>query len=182
MKNILFNLRKLSLALALLACGSGLRAQTSAAESIVSNGSLEDPSGGWPNGNGVSIQEEGGNHFLRLEQPEPLKQVQAYRKIALSAGASSLEVSFRVRYQDIKPGAQNWHTGRLVLHFRDANGALLQPDPKPISFVGCSHDWEDRALTLKVPEGAVALEFMPALFQTQSGTLDLDDVKIVPQS
>ena len=148
--------------------------------SILTGGDFESGSSEWTSGKGVSVVEEGGNHFLRLQSPEPNVQVQSYRKITLPKGVTKLKVSFRVQHEDIKPGAQNWHTGRIIMHFLDANGHALKPDPAPFAFKGNSNGWIEKSVELPVPEGAVSLEFMPALFQVAQGTLDIDDVVILP--
>ena len=152
--------------------------------SLITDGDLESgslSSGGWPVSPGVSVEEEGGNHFLRLQAEEPGKQIQAYRKLAIPAGTQKLNVSFRVRYTNITPGAQNWHTGRVVMHFKDSGGQVVKPDPAPFAFKGSSDSWVEKSVQLSVPEGAVALEFLPALFQVTQGTLELDDVVITPE-
>ncbi|CAN5440906.1 hypothetical protein BH09VER1_BH09VER1_46570 [soil metagenome] len=149
------------------------------ANSLLTNGDFEG-TGGWPDGKGISIEEEGGNHYLRLQSPEPGTQVQAYRKIPVSAGIQKLKLSFKVKYEDIKPGVQNWHTGRIVMHFLDAAGKALKPDPAAFVFKGDSNGWIEKSVELPVPEGAAALEFLPALFQVSQGTLELDDVVVVP--
>lgn len=150
-----------------------------AADSLMSNGDFET-SLGWPVGKGITIEEDSGNHFLRLESTEPGTQIQAYRKITIPGGLQKLAVNFRVNHTNIKPGAENWHTGRVIMHFKDANGQVLKPDPKPFSFVGESNGWIEKSVEIPVPEGAVEFEFMPALFQVAMGTLEIDDVTIVP--
>lgn len=151
--------------------------------SLLTNGDFEGANGtngGWPVGKGITIEEEGGNHFLRLQSTEPNVQVQAYRKIPLTAGIQKLKVSFKVKYEDIKPGVQNWHTARIVMHFLDAAGKPLKPDPAAFAFKGDSNGWVEKSAELTVPEGAAALEFLPALFQVAQGTMELDDVVIAP--
>ncbi len=156
-----------------------------AANSLIPNGDFEAGSlsgaNSWPTGKGISIEEEEGNHFLRLKAEEPGLQVQAYRKIKLPGGVQKLNVSFRVRFAEITAGAQNWHTGRIVMHFKDANDQLLKPDPSAFAFKGNSNGWVDKDAQLNVPEGAVFLEFLPALFQVAQGTLDIDDVVVTPE-
>ena len=149
------------------------------ANSLFPNGDIETTTG-WPVGKGVSIEEEDGGHFLRLQATEPGVQIQAYRKIDLPGGLQKLKVSFRVRFEEITPGAENWHTGRVVMHFKDASGQLLKPDPAPFAFKGNSNGWMDKSVELTVPEGATILEFLPALFQVAQGTLDIDDIAVVP--
>lgn len=150
------------------------------ANSIVSNGDFEGGSTGWPTGKGITIEEEDGNKFLRLHSSEPGTQVQAFRRIDITGGPQKLRVSFRVSRTNVVPGAENWHTARVVMHFKDANGQALKPGPQPFAFKGESNGWVDKSVEVIVPEGTTTLEFMPALFQVAQGTLDIDDVVIVP--
>jgi hypothetical protein len=153
-------------------------------DTLMPNGDFESgalgSANGWTSGKGASVEEEDGNKFLRLQATEPGVQVQSYRKIKIPAGTPKVKVSFRVRYDEITPGAENWHTGRVVMHFKDSTGAMTKPDPKPFAFKGKSDGWSEKSVELDVPEGSVEFEFLPALFQVQMGTLDIDDVVIVP--
>ncbi len=153
-------------------------------DTLMVNGDFE--SGGlsgansWTSGKGVSLESEDGNTFLRLQASEPGIQVQSYRKIKVPGGTPKLKVSFRVRFEGITAGVENWHTGRVIMHFKDASGAITKPDPKPFAFKGDSKGWDEKTVELEVPEGSVEFEFMPALFQVQLGTLDIDNVVVVP--
>ena len=155
------------------------------AKSLLTNGDFEAGSSGaandWPTGKGISIEEEAGNHFLRLQTEEPGLQIQAHRIIKLPGGVQKLNVSFRVRFAEITLGAQSWHRGSVIMHFKDVNGQILKPDPSPFAFAGNSNGWVDKSVQLAVPEGALTLEFMPALFQVARGTLDIDDVVVAPE-
>lgn len=174
MRLLIFSL----LALTLLSAHSAEPGNT-----LMVNGDFESGLGtshSWTSGKGVSVEDEGGNHYLRLQATEPGLQVQSYRKIKIPGGTPKLTISFRVRHENITPGAENWHTGRVVMHFKDATGTMVKPDPKPFAFKGNSDGWTEKSVELEVPEGAVELEFLPALFQVAQGTLDIDDVVIVP--
>lgn len=149
-------------------------------ESILLNGNLEGGVAGWAPSQGASVQEEDGNSFIHLQADAPGEQVQMYQKVSLPGGSQSVSVSFRVRYSDLKPGAENWHTGRVVMHFKDASGQILKPDPQPFAFKGNSDGWVEKSRHITVPEGATSFEFMPALFQVASGTLDIDDISVIP--
>lgn len=152
-------------------------------ESILPSGDFEGVKlggTGWPTAYGASIVEEDGNHFLRLEADGEGGQIQAYRRIPLPTNIPKLAISFRARHADISAGMENWHTGRVVMHFKDASGAVLKPDPAPFVFKGNSNGWVDKSVELTVPEGAESFEFFPALFFVPRGTLDIDDVVIAP--
>jgi len=148
--------------------------------SLVTNGDFESGAKDWSVGKGVTIEEDGGNHFLRIQSSEPNTQVQSHRKIKIPGGTQKLKVSFRVRYENIVSGAQNWHNGSLVMHLKDSTGAIVKPAPRPFSFKGKSDGWVEKELEIDVPEGAVELELLPALFMVEQGTLEFDDFVIIP--
>ncbi len=152
-------------------------------ESIFSGGDFEGVQlggSGWPAAKGVSIVDEDGNQFLRLEADADGGQIQAYRRFPLSSNIPKLAISFRARHSQLTGGVETWHTGRVVMHFKDASGAVLKPDPAPFAFKGSSTGWVDKTVELTVPEGAASFEFFPALFFVPQGTLDIDDVVIAP--
>jgi hypothetical protein len=152
-------------------------------ESILTGGDFEGVQlggAGWPAANGVSIVDEDGNYFLRLEADAEGGQIQAYRRFPLPSNIPKLAISFRARHSQLTGGVENWHTGRVVMHFKDASGEVLKPDPAPFAFKGSSTGWVDKNVELVVPEGAASFEFFPALFFVPQGTLDIDDVVIAP--
>jgi endoglucanase len=149
-------------------------------DSLIPNGDFEEGSKGWPNSDGISYEKDGDNTFMRLASPEVGKQVQAHRKIALTGADKALTLTFRARWENIVAGKEVWHVGSFVVHFKDDAGAILKPDPKPRHFKGDSGEWKEFTMELEVPENAAVIEIMPALFQVESGTLDLDDLVLKP--
>lgn len=148
--------------------------------SLVTNGDFEAGAKDWSVGKGVTVEKDGSNQFLRLQSTEPNTQVQSHRKVKIPGGTQKLKVSFRVHYDEIVSGAENWHNGSLVMHFKDSTGAIAKPSPRPFSFKGKSDGWVEKEVELDVPEGAVELEILPALFMVQQGTLEFDDFVIIP--
>jgi hypothetical protein len=149
---------------------------------LLTNGNLEtaskDPGmpADWPAGKDKSVtwEQEEGNHFLRLHSLEPGKTVMVYRQVALPADVKALELSYRWRCRDLKPGKQAWFDARIMMDFKDAAGQKLGSASAP--YLRKSTDgWVEKTTRFLVPEGARTLDFMPSLFQVQSGTLDLDD-------
>lgn len=159
------------------------------AASLLPNGGFEqsaNPSApdGWGKlPAGATWEQEEGNHFLRLKTQEPGKTVMLYRAVQLPAGAKAVELSYRVRYADVKPGKEAWFDGRIMMNFKDApgkDGKMIKPSPKAPSFRGSSAGWVERKQQIAIPEGARVLELMPSLFQATGGTLDFDDFKLAP--
>ncbi|MBK8094550.1 MAG: cellulase family glycosylhydrolase [Verrucomicrobiaceae bacterium] len=137
---------------------------------------------GWPDGwgrpkdGGSWEADEGGGHFLRLNSTTPGLMVMLYRQVPVKAEMRALEFSWRWRCSGLKRGKQSWFDARFMLSFKDVEGKKVSPGP-PNPNLGKSTDgWVTGSVKFLVPEGAVMLEVIPALFQVESGTLDLDDL------
>ncbi len=123
--------------------------------------------------------EESGNHFLRLTSTEPGKMVLLFQQARIPENVRALELSFRMRVSDLKRGKQSWFDARIMMDFKDASGAKLGGAPAPNT--GKSTDgWVEKSVSFLVPENARTLDFMPTLFQVESGTFDFDDVVLKP--
>lgn len=148
---------------------------------LLSHGDMESRQGegpqGWPTPDGVTWGEEAGNHFLRLTADID-KLITVYREVRIQPGHKALKLTFRVRVQALERGKANWHDGRIILNFKDGDGNKLSGGAAP-SFHGSTDGWIERSVELLVPDGAVHLEVMPALFQAKSGSYDLDDLRLV---
>jgi hypothetical protein len=174
-------------ALAFFAVALGFFARGSAwAENAVANlfpnGNVEADIDGdhWPDHwpcpkVGGSWETEDGNHFLRLTSAQPGEMVMVFEQIRLPESVRALKLNFRMRVTDLKKGKQSWFDARIMMDFRDADGNKLKGAPAP-NFGKSTDGWVERSVSFLVPDGARVLDFMPALFQVQSGTLDLDDV------
>lgn len=153
--------------------------------SLISNGNFEADRKAkgwpddWPQSKETSWEVENGNHFLRLKVLEPGKLVMVYRQIPLKPEHKRLQLTFRTRYTDVKRGKDSWHDARILLDFKDAQGQKMKSDAKAPYFNGTSKDWREVKVEFNVPDGAKTLEFMPSLFQAQSGVFDLDDIQLI---
>jgi endoglucanase len=175
----------LSLSATLLSPLHSLRAQEPAAASgpnLLLNGNLEaDAKGdGWPDHwpkmkTGGAWVAENGNHFLRLTAATPGQMVMMYRTMPLPAGAKALQLTWRQRVTDIKPGKENYFDARVLIEFTDAAGKKVKGSPSPSGTRKATEGWVEKKSEFLVPEDAKALVLMPALFQVQKGTYDLDD-------
>jgi hypothetical protein len=155
---------------------------------LILNGNFETESKkltGTPEGwgrmvGGASWESEGGNHFVRLKSTEPGKTTMLHRVIEIPAGVKALELSWRWRITDLKPGKEGWFDARFMMEWKDAAGKNLSGKPSPPYTRNNTQGWVEKKTAFLVPEGAVALEFMPSLFQVQKGTLDIDDLVLKP--
>ncbi len=167
--------------LGLLAAGMA-RGQEEAV-SLLSNGDFEKITDGKPNGwpmpAGVTLEEEEGNHFLRITSQGPEKVTTVYRVIEIKPEHKAFSFSVRGRAIDLVAGKALWHDGRVILDFKNAEGKKVGSGGAP-NFKGTTKGgWAEKTTQFLVPEGATQLEIMPAMFNTKSGTLDLDDLKLI---
>ncbi len=132
---------------------------------------------------GITLEKEtlGGkeNRFLRLKQSEAGEFLRLYHAVPIPAQHKQLELQFRARATDVKHGRETYHDARFIFHFLDANRAQVNPDPAPLS-IPDSEKWTQRSVRFNVPDGAAFLVIMPSLYEVQSGTLDIDDLRLVP--
>ncbi len=151
---------------------------------LIPNGNLEQADGewpaNWPRHDHAAWLEEGGNHFIRQTAAGTDKMVLLYRSVSLPEDAQAFKLSFRVRFDGVKPGKQNWHDARVMIDFKDASGRKLPGGPAHPSFKGSCDGWQTRVLGLTPPPGATTLEIMPTLFQAAAGTFDIDDLELTP--
>jgi hypothetical protein len=104
----------------------------------------------------------------------------AYRSVELKPDVKALQLSFKVRYENIQRGAKSWYDGRIILNFRDAEKQQVDPSPPAPSFHGTSAQWVQKTLQFRVPQDAKTLEMMFTLFNAKSGQLDFDDIQLEP--
>ena len=176
----------LCLACLLTLSAAPLRAQAPAA-SLISNGDFEAAGEGdaphWfaANSPGRALVTEDGNRFLRLQVVEPGQTLMAHRMVRVQPDHAAYELSYRVRYHDLKRGDKPWFDGRIMMNFKDVRGATVGNAPTPY-FAGTRDEWTARTYRFAVPDGAVSLEVMPALFRPKSGRIDFDDLRLVALS
>lgn len=173
------------LLLALLLASWLAAGSATANDSILPDGSFEkaNSSGEWPLGWGraknVTWESEPGNYFVRLTSPAPGTHVSLYQKVDLPPGLTLLELSFRARVSELQVGEKNWYDARIILNFTDASGKVTNGAGFPY-FSRDTGGWQVYVRQIKVPPGAVKLEFMPSIFRAKSGVFDIDDLVLKP--
>jgi hypothetical protein len=153
----------------------------------LANGNFELDRNGddWPDGwsrpkSGGAWANESGNRFLRLKPGMPDEMIMVYLPVPVPANAQAFELKWRQRITDLKPGKQPWFDARIILDLKDSSGKKLKPGPSPPYTRKSTDGWVERSTKFLVPPGSVTLEVMPALFQVQTGTFDLDDFSLTP--
>lgn len=153
---------------------------------MVKNSSFEedaDANGwpdGWPSHKDATWEEEEGNHFLRLRSPGPNETVLLFHKMDLPPGAEALEMTWRQRASDLRPGLKPWFDARIIIEFRNADDQVVKGAPGAPFLRKGTEGWQDKTMQFLVPPGATSLVLMPALFQVETGVFDLDDLTIKP--
>ena len=127
------------------------------------------------------------NHFLHLQQLKAGEFTHLYHLVPLPAPMPNgetprIELQFRFRTLGVQRGREPYYDARFIFHWRDAQRQSLKPEPQPSSATlpDDAPQWTEKSVGFEVPAGAAFLEIMPALFQTQSGVLDIDDLRLVP--
>lgn len=128
---------------------------------------------------GTSQQATETERFLRLRVTEPGKLVSAYIQVPV-VGVKALQLSYHVRYANVKRGEKPWYDARILLDFKDAEGKVVKGGPGHPYYTGTSDGWRKESVRFAVPEKAATLAVMPALFQAESGTFDLQNISLVP--
>lgn len=154
---------------------------------IISNGDFQsdaDADGapdGWGAAKGpISFQSEGDNRFARITSQKLGQMALIYRLIPIPENTKALELTYKQRVSDLKPGEQAWFDARIMMEWKDAEGKKMKDAPAPPYTRKNTGGWVEKAKSFLVPEGAKTLEFMPALFQVVSGTFDVDDFVLKP--
>ena len=153
--------------------------------SLQKNGAMETDANAdsWPddwarNKNATWEKEGGDNHFIRMKSPAPGATVLIFQKLAIPAGAKVMEMKWRMRASDLKPGAQAWFDARIMMEFRNAEDKKVSGAPSAPYMRKSSDAWIDKTMMINVPEGATHFVFMPSLFQVETGTFDIDDISV----
>jgi hypothetical protein len=162
-----------------LSCGA--KTQSDAASKVL-NGDFETRSAtgaiaGWTLPEGTQVLEEGGNHFVRLQQAQAgngwLSQ-----KVPLSPEWSRVKISGRVRLSGLRKGDADYKTARLQFNFEDAKGQRVGDWPL-MPTLNDNTDWKEVSVEADVPDGATAIALWPG-FMESAGTLDVDDLQVMP--
>ena len=127
----------------------------------------------------VTLMEEGGNHFLRVNNPDAGKLVYFDRKIELDPAWVAVTVSARMRSTGFTSGKGSKQDGRVDVIFRDEHGTRVGGYPT-VPCVRGDSPWTVRSATADVPPGAKSLLLQVGIFNS-SGTVDFDDITVTPQ-
>jgi len=158
-----------------------------AAQELVQNGDLEkaNAAGDWPEGwakpkAGGEYGKDGANHFISLKSSKPGEMVMLYQEFKIPAGTKQVQLSWKQKITGLKKGAQPWFDARILLEFANAERVKMPGKPKAPNAGKDTAGWEEKSITIDVPENAAFLQFMPCLFQAESGTYELDDISLKP--
>src|SRR5688572_29012211 len=126
-------------------------------DSLLPNGTFETDANNdqWPDGWGkiqnASWENENGNRFLRLTSPAPEKKILIYQPVNIPADARALEISWKQRISDLKPGKQAWFDARIMMDFKDAAGTKLKGGPGAPYARKNTEGWQEKTIKFLVP-------------------------------
>jgi len=154
--------------------------------SLIPNGDFETDAkaDGWPDHwgkakAGGSWENEEGNHYLRLQSPEPHQMVMLYQQYDIPEGIEALEMTWRQRVTGLKKGKAPWFDARFLFEIKDVAGKKIS-SPSSAFTQKDTKGWVEKSTRFLVPEGALTLVVMPALFQAEAGVFDLDNISLKP--
>jgi hypothetical protein len=134
---------------------------------------------GWPikGRKGISVVEENGNRFLRLENPVRDNEVGVDAFWKLDPTVRELRFRARVRGRNIKPGPHPPDTARLDIVFTNEYGLPV----RQLLFLElkASSNWKTRELIVPIIAPYKLVRLSAILFYA-GGTLDIDDIEIEP--
>ncbi|MBW3637417.1 MAG: hypothetical protein KY445_13295, partial [Armatimonadetes bacterium] len=170
-----------------LAFASPLASQTvTAPTSFISNGDFQtdENKDGTPEGWGapkgpLSYEMEGENRFARLTSEKPGQMALLYRLISIPEGQKALELSWKQRISNLKPGKNSWFDARIMMEWKDAEGKKMKGAPSA-PYTRKDSDWVEKTITYLVHEGARTLEFMPSKYQFESRTFAIHNIVLSP--
>jgi len=148
-------------------------------KALVRNGSFKKGITEWfvPKDAKAKEVQEAVSSYARIEGNSLIQQ-----DIAIDPKWGRIKVSCRARYEKIVPGEKNWHTGRLVVEFKDKAGAHAGGYPDMITFKGTGKEWTAQAKEYDIPENAVSFRLQAGMWNVKSGILEIDDIAVMPVS
>lgn len=134
---------------------------------------------GWPKAPAAAWVVEEGNRFLRLTSTGAGKMDAVHVPVKVAPELRALELRYRARVTDLTRGEKTWNDARVIINFKDASGKDAG-SASPSYHRASTKGWKQMSLRFLVPQGVASLDFMPALFEVQSGVFDLDDITLLP--
>jgi hypothetical protein len=128
----------------------------------------------------VQLRTEDGNRFLRLINDDPTKFVFVDQKVKIDPSWKAVTVSARMRTKNFISGKGSAQDARVAVAFRDVNDERIGKWPPVPEVREESPTWVTRTATADVPPGA-AFIYIQCAISNSKGTVDFDDVKVIPQ-
>jgi len=165
-----------------------LLSTSSMAAGLIPNSSMELDADAnlWPDDwpklkSGGSWEQEAGNHFIRITSTTPGEMVMLYREITIPEGVLELTLTWKQRISNLTLGEQKWFDARIMMEWMDGARNKISDKPTIPSRNKNTDGWEEKSISIFVPDGARILKFMPSLFRVKAGTFDIDDVQLTPK-
>lgn len=136
----------------------------------------------WPDGftrgnpKEISVVEEGGNGFVRVERADKTESAAISNVIVLDPNWAAVTVEARLRMANLNKGDEDWQTGNVQSTFFDAAGKQVGGWPPKLSALADT-DWSPRTQRYAVPAGAVSMRLEIGIWGA-TGRFDVDDLKL----
>lgn len=127
---------------------------------------------------GVTWETEAGNRFVKLQSQAPGEKLTLHRSLPVPPGTQALELTWKERVTGLKAGRKPWFDIRMIVQFQDAEGRVIEKQPKHPATSKDTKGWVNRRTSFLVPEKAAKIVVMPMLFYPAAGTLEVDDLEL----
>ena len=117
--------------------------------------------------------------FYRFATKEPGGTLSATIDMPV-AGMQAVQLTYRVRYAQVRRGDDPESGAAIRLAFLGAAGEPVSPNPLSPFFTKSSDGWRKETMRFPVPRGATTLRIVPGLFQATGGTFDFKDLTLAP--
>ena len=111
---------------------------------------------------------------------KPGQMSHEYIPVFFPSGTEGAYITFEVKIDGVKKGAQPWFDARMMTKFIDRQYKDKGSGPNIGGWSG-TKDWFQVEKTVKVPAGAQGIALMPCLFNTAAGRMQVRNLSLVPQ-
>ncbi|WP_309380697.1 glycoside hydrolase family 5 protein [Cerasicoccus frondis] len=121
--------------------------------------------------------------FVRLISEAPDQLVRINQDVPLTKDIKGVEFHARFRNENVKFGKGGWLCdARARFAYLDADGNSIGPKLSDVIFDSHAQAWRNISRDYLKPEGATTFRVALTLNRPASGTLDIDEVRLIPMS
>ncbi|MCS7048818.1 MAG: hypothetical protein NZ483_05945 [Verrucomicrobiae bacterium] len=126
------------------------------------------------------MSEDGTNHFVRVSSTDAKQIVRIGKDLPVQPEWKKLKCSIRIRASNLKLGEPTWAAAKSHFINVDEKGEKLKGTQWYAAGVVADTDgWVEKTVVIEVSPEAKAVRVWPGLY-CATGTMDFDDIRIVP--